>query len=42
MTRRAVFRSIAVIGALLLGTALGAPAALAQGQKVLKFTPDDG
>src|SRR6476661_1581319 len=39
MTRRAVFRSIAVIGALLLGTALGAPAALAQGQKVLKFIP---
>src|SRR6478752_6907476 len=39
MTSRDVFRSIAVIGALLLGTALGAPAALAQAQKTLKFIP---
>jgi peptide/nickel transport system substrate-binding protein len=39
MTRRAAFRSIAVIGALVVGAALGAPAALAQGQKVLKFIP---
>src|SRR6185437_4345922 len=39
MTRRAVFRSIAVIGALLLGTALGVPPALAQGQTVLRFIP---
>src|SRR3954469_19330855 len=39
MTERTAFRSIALIAALLLAATLGAPGALAQGQKVLKFIP---
>jgi peptide/nickel transport system substrate-binding protein len=39
MTRRTAFRSMALTAALALAVALGAPGALAQGQKVLKFIP---
>src|SRR5690349_25159578 len=39
MSKRGGYRSIAVIGALMLAAALAAPTASAQGQKVLRFIP---